>query len=81
MGRNDPWEGVASAIGIAALIGAGVGSASALMYTRRHAAGQEGEMDALERRLGALEQLAERVAKLEARVGRPAVAEPGRHAG
>jgi hypothetical protein len=68
-------------VGIAALIGAGVGAASALMYARRHAAGQEGEIDSLERRIGALERLGERVAQLEARVGRTAGAEPGSDAG
>jgi hypothetical protein len=76
MARNDPWLGVANAIEIAALIGAGVGSASALMYARRHAAAHEGEIDALERRVGALEQLGERVAQLEARVDRAGAAEP-----
>jgi hypothetical protein len=78
--RSDPWQGVANAIGIAALIGAGVGAASALMYARRHSAGQEGEIDALERRVGAVEQLGERVAQLEARVGAAAAAEPGGNA-
>lgn len=76
MGRNDPWQGVAGAIGIAALIGAGVGAASALTYARRHAATQEGEMDDLERRIGALERLGDRVARLEARIG-ATTAEPG----
>jgi hypothetical protein len=77
MGRSDPWQGVANAIGIAALVGAGVGAASALMYARRLAAGQEGEIDALERRIGGLEPLGERVAQLEAAVGRTAAPEPG----
>jgi hypothetical protein len=75
MARNDPWQGVAAAIGVAALIGAGVGAASALMYARRHTAGQEGEIDALERRVGALEPLGERVSQLEQRVGRSTASE------
>jgi hypothetical protein len=76
--RNDPWLGVANAIEIAAVIGAGVGAASALMHIRRHAAAQEGELDALERRIGALEGLSERVARLETRVGRTAAAAESR---
>jgi hypothetical protein len=77
MGRDNPWVGVANVVEIAAVVGAGVGAASALMYAKRHAAAQEGEIDALERRLAALEQLGDRVAELEARVGRAAAAEPG----
>jgi hypothetical protein len=76
MARNDPWQAVANVVEIAALIGAGVGAASALMYARRHAADQESEIDALQRRVGELERLVERVAQLEARAHRAAAAEP-----
>jgi hypothetical protein len=81
MGRNDPWQGVAAAIGIAALIGAGVGAGSALMYARRYAGARDGELDAIERRLGVLEGLGERVTRLEARARGSNAAEPGAAAG
>jgi hypothetical protein len=68
------WQGVASAVGIAALIGAGVGAASALMYARRHAAVQEDDIGALEQRVGTLEELRDRVTRLEEQVGRRSAA-------
>jgi gas vesicle protein len=56
---------VAALAGLAALAGAGVGAASALMFAERRASAQDRELNSLERRIAQLEQLNQRVARLE----------------
>jgi gas vesicle protein len=66
MGRsNDPWQQVAMLAGVAALAGAGVGAASALVFAERRAGAQDRELESLERRVTMLERLSERVTRLE----------------
>jgi hypothetical protein len=65
MGRNNPWEQVAALAGIAALAGAGVGAASALMFAERRAGAQDREIESLAQRVTMLERLSERVTQLE----------------
>ena len=55
MGRNNPWEQVAALAGLAALAGAGVGAASALMFSERRAAAQDREIESLSHRVTQLE--------------------------
>jgi gas vesicle protein len=56
MGRkNSPWDQVAILAGIAALAGAGVGAASALMFAERRATAQDREIESLTRRVNKLE--------------------------
>ena len=57
MGRkNSPWDQVAILAGIAALAGAGVGAASALMFAERRATAQDREIESLTRRVNKLER-------------------------
>jgi hypothetical protein len=57
MGRNNsPWDQVAILAGIAALAGAGVGAASALMFAERRATAQDREIESLTRRVNKLER-------------------------
>ncbi len=73
MGRSsNPWEQVAAMAGVAALAGAGVGAASALVFAERRAAAQDRELESLERRVTMLERLSERVTRLESGSGSPA---------
>jgi hypothetical protein len=66
MGRNNnQWEQVAMLAGVAALAGAGVGAASALVFAERRASAQDRELESLERRVTTLERLSERVTRLE----------------
>ena len=51
--------------GVAALAGAGVGAASALVFAERRATAQDRELESLERRVTMLERLSERVTRLE----------------
>jgi hypothetical protein len=45
MGRsNDPWPQVATLIGLASLVGAGAGAASALVFAERRASAQDREI-------------------------------------
>jgi Tfp pilus assembly protein PilN len=68
MGRsNDPWPQVATLIGLASLVGAGAGAASALVFAERRASAQDREIASLERRVSTLERLNDRVTRLEAR--------------
>jgi hypothetical protein len=70
MGRSDnPWQQVAMLVGIASLAGAGVGAGSALVFAERRASAQDRELESLERRVGMLERLSERVTRLEAGSG------------
>ncbi len=79
MGRsNNPWEQVALLAAVAALAGAGVGAASALVFAERRAGAQDRELESLERRVTTLERLSERVARLETGSSSPA---PRREAG
>ena len=56
MGRkNSPWDQIAILAGIAALAGAGVGAASALMFAERRATAQDREIESLTRRVNKLE--------------------------
>jgi gas vesicle protein len=71
MGRNNPWEQVAALTGIAALAGAGVGAASALMFAERRAGAQDREIESLSQRVTMLERLSERVTQLERGSGSP----------
>jgi hypothetical protein len=67
MGRsNDPWQQVAMVTGLAALVGAGAGASSALVFAERRASAQDREIASLERRVTMLERLSDRVTKLEA---------------
>ena len=50
--------------GVAALAGAGVGAASALMFAERRAAAQDRELESLARRVTMLERLRDRVTRL-----------------
>jgi hypothetical protein len=73
MGRSsNPWQQVAMLAGVAALAGAGVGAASALVFAERRAGAQDRELESLERRVSTLERLSERVARLERGPGSPA---------
>lgn len=66
MGRNDNlYQQVAALSGIAALAGAGVGAGSALMFAERRAGAQDREIESLGRRITMLENLSERVMRLE----------------
>jgi hypothetical protein len=71
-GRNDPWQQLAMMAGVAALAGAGVGAASALVFAERRASAQDRELESLERRVTMLERLNERVARLESGSSSPA---------
>jgi hypothetical protein len=73
MGRNsNPWEQVVALTGVAALAGAGVGAASALMFAERRAGAQDREIESLTRRVTTLERLSERVTRLESGSSSPA---------
>jgi hypothetical protein len=73
MGRNDnPWAQGAALSGLAALAGAGVGAASALMFAERRASGQDREIESLSHRVTMLERLSERVTRLESGAMSPA---------
>lgn len=72
MGRSNPWQTMAMIAGIAAVAGAGVGAGSALMFAERRASSLDRELDSLERRVGLLERLSERVARLETGAQPPA---------
>ena len=54
--RNSPWDQVAILAGLAALAGAGVGAASALMFAERRATAQDREIESLTRRVNKLER-------------------------
>ena len=56
MGRNNPWDQVAILAAIAAVAGAGVGAASALMFAERRAGAQDRELESLARRVTKLER-------------------------
>ena len=56
MGRNNPWEHVAILTAFAAVAGAGVGAASALMFAERRAGAQDRELESLARRVTKLER-------------------------
>lgn len=56
MGRNNPWEHVAILTAVAAIAGAGVGAASALMFAERRAGAQDRELDSLAKRVTKLER-------------------------
>ncbi|MGI8781668.1 MAG: hypothetical protein ACR2L8_16135 [Solirubrobacteraceae bacterium] len=64
--------------GVAALAGAGVGAASALVFAERRAGAQDRELESLERRVTTSERLSERVTRLETGSSSPA---PRREAG
>jgi hypothetical protein len=51
----DPWAQVGLIVGIAALVGAGVGAGGALMFAERRMAGVEDKLSSLEERLARLE--------------------------
>ena len=77
MGRsNDPWQQVAMVTGLAALVGAGAGASSALVFAERRATAQDREIASLERRVTTLERLSDRVTKLEAGPSSPAPRPP-----
>jgi hypothetical protein len=63
--RGNPWQNVAALAGLATLAGAGIGAASALMFAERRAGALDRELESLGRRVSMLEQLTERVARLE----------------
>ena len=52
--------------GLAALVGAGAGASSALVFAERRATAQDREIASLERRITTLERLSDRVTRLEA---------------
>lgn len=52
--------------GLAALVGAGAGASSALVFAERRASAQDREIASLERRVTTLERLSDRVTRLEA---------------
>ena len=56
MGRNNAWEQIAALTGLAALAGAGIGAASALMFAERRAGAQDRELESLSHRVTQLEQ-------------------------
>jgi hypothetical protein len=45
---NDPWQQVATLTGLAALVGAGAGASSALVFAERRATAQDREIASLE---------------------------------
>lgn len=59
-------------VGVAALAGAGVGAASALVFAERRAGAQDRELESLERRVALLERLSDRVSRLESGNDTPA---------
>ena len=63
---NDPWQQVAMVTGLAALVGAGAGASSALVFAERRATAQDREIASLERRVETLERLGDRVTRPEA---------------
>ena len=63
---KDPWQQVATLTGLAALVGAGAGASSALVFAERRATAKDREIASLERRLTTLERLSDRVTRLEA---------------
>jgi len=72
MGRSNPWQNFAMLAGMAALAGAGVGAASALVFAERRAGALDREFESLERRVTMLERLSERVTRLESGSSTPA---------
>ena len=56
MGRNNPWESVAILAAVAAVAGAGVGAASALIFAERRAGAQDRELESLSKRVTKLER-------------------------
>jgi hypothetical protein len=58
--------------GLAALVGAGAGASSALVFAERRAMAQDREIESLERRVTMLERLSDRVTRLEAGPSHPA---------
>jgi hypothetical protein len=66
MKSNDPWQAFAMVAGIAALVGAGVGAGTALTWSERRVARMDDTVESLERRVGVLEALTDRVRRLEA---------------
>jgi hypothetical protein len=69
---NDPWQQVGMVAGLAALVGAGAGASSALVFAERRAGAQDREIESLERRVTMLERLGDRVTKLESGPSSPA---------
>jgi hypothetical protein len=65
MGPFDSWQAVVLVAATAGLVGAGVGAASALIFAERRLGAVEDSVDGLERRVGLLERLDERVSRLE----------------
>ena len=51
MGRSNPYEHVAILTAVAAIAGAGIGAASALMFAERRAGAQDRELDSLAKRV------------------------------
>ena len=70
MRSNNPWYAFAIVAGMAALVGAGVGAGSALMWSERRVSHVDDSIESLERRVTVVETLTPRVARLEG--GRPA---------
>jgi hypothetical protein len=54
--KGDPWQTMALVAALAALVGAGVGAASALTWADRRRASDDRDLDALEARVDALER-------------------------
>jgi hypothetical protein len=65
MGPYDSWQAVVLIAATAGLVGAGIGAASALIFAERRLGDVEDSVDGLERRVGLLERLDERVSRLE----------------
>jgi hypothetical protein len=65
MGPYDSWQAVVIIAGTGGLVGAGMGAASALIFAERRLGAVEDSVDRLERRVGLLERLDERVSRLE----------------
>jgi hypothetical protein len=65
MGPYDSWQAVVLVAGTAAVVGAGIGAASALIFAERRLGGVEESVDGIERRVSLLERLDERVRRLE----------------
>lgn len=54
--KGDPWETMALVAALAALVGAGVGAASALTWAGRQRSTEDRDLDALEARVASLER-------------------------
>jgi hypothetical protein len=65
VGPYDSWQAVVLVSATAALVGAGLGAAAALVFAERRVGDVEDAVDRIERRVSFLERLDDRVKRLE----------------